>query len=506
MPDHHLSEDDLILYKTGELSVDAMARVTMHLSTCRLCREQLENLNELMSAVDSEALKSELALLDARMAVTTSSFFQRPLSFARTRPRLLPLVSATAIGLLGVFAVYVGLISPPVMQARDVLVEASSRASRRAAKPLTIRVRTRGASCPLPTMQVAARDTDCARVQTALQTIKWNWADPLSARSYLEWHDSLQSKQDDVHVDGETTRVRTKTEEGPLRQAALFLKTTDYQPTKAEFDVEGMDTISIEEDISVGGSTELTATRVPPLSPTPNVDLAPEVLLAKVNPADELEVEAWVALHEVNADDGYEASIQRSRDTVLVNGYVASTARKRAILARFESLRGVRVGIATYGDADPGDLSWIPKRENDGSGPALARKLFEVNLAPGQTVSEQSDRALSLSKALLGKAGFVNALEKRRAAIGACQCSKRLDELLTAERAKISVIVAHLRETVGPIAGDTEHGNPGAIPRIEDVERLDATLLQLLSSSKDGVTLDAELQTLKYLLWGIVQR
>lgn len=504
MPDHHLSEDDLILYKTGELSADAMARVTMHLGACRLCRAELENLNELMSAVDAGTLKCELDLLDAKMAQSEPSFLRRPLPFARTRHRLLTLMSATAIGVLGVFAVYVGLISPPVMQARDVLVEASSRASRRAPKPVTIRVRTRGASCLLPAMQIAAGGTDCARVRTALQTIKWNWANPLSARSYLEWHDSLQSKEDDVHIDGDTTRVRTKTAEGALRQAALFLKTADYQPTKAEFDVEGMDTISIEEEVSVASSTELTANRGTTFAPTSNVDLAPEGVRPRRKPADEAEVEAWVALHELNADGGYEADVQRSGDTITIKGYVASAARKQALLTGFQRLKGARVEISTYEDADPGDLSWIPRRRNEGFGPPLGRKLFETNLTAEQSASEESDRALSLSKALLGKTRIVAIVQRRRAAIAECPCSLRLDQLIEDERTGIGAMVLRLLEVLHPITGPIESGNKSIGP--EDAEQLDATLLQLLSSSQAGTALDAELETVKRLLSGDVQR
>lgn len=489
----HLSEDTVVLYRSGDLPADQIEAVEYHLAECVNCRAQIEELGTLLAAVDAGSLNRELSQLQERMAQAS-----RPSSILPLKLGLAPALGT----MIAALAILVFLLSrPPELTAREFLIAATNHAPERQIKPEAIIVRFGQNTCPLSPVQNIKEETECGRLMATLQAVPWNWADPLSAKTYLNWHDSLRAKKDEIHINGGTAEVRTITSDGSLRQASLFLKTSDYTPSRAQLEIDGLEPLSIEEGIA---------------PPSPGSEIVPPAVVSSTEPSlrlgesaldessashttDDLEVKAWTMLHELNADNGYEAVIERDGESVTVAGYVASPARKQTLIDGLKFLDGINLRIATYNDSDPGDLSWMPKRQTGGSEPALARQLLGENLPPGASVSQESDQILTLSRALLGRAHIVAAIEERLAKIAACPCSESLRQILESEQRQTNSILKELVDKLEPLTGKIEFEN---IPVLTEAiaAQLDATLLELLSAASPNSTIDDQLQVLRKVL------
>ena len=154
---------------------------------------------------------------------------------------------------------------------------------------------------------------------------KYDWDDPLSARSYQAWRNQLADKRDEVTRESGGYRVRTITGSSELVAASLTLRTPDLSPVEERFEFRDREWVEISEIADVSATPNVDGSRIfdPAARPKKNETSAalPASVPAMSAPAgigDELHV--FASLHQMGADLGDPIEVTRTGGMVVVGG------------------------------------------------------------------------------------------------------------------------------------------------------------------------------------------
>lgn len=411
----HPGEEQLLRYADGELSPRESAGVRTHLEACWECRAELDR----VQAAVTDCIHYRKAVLEAHLppppapwrdlsagfaAVNRELAAERPawwrsLWQAVAAPRFW--APALAAGLALVLVVLPWLRETPTVQAAELLRQAVVAAEgAEAAKPalrkkLAVRSRTRQVT-------YAAGSPELKPVAQMFAAARYNWNDPLSAKSYLAWHDQLTAKTDEVIASpaGDFYHVRTLSETGEIREATLRLRRADLHPVEGTFRFRNGEWIEVTEaaEVSTVSSTAIPAAGARgPKSTLPPSSAAEAAAAAPATVSDELHVLA--ALHRLGADLGDPIEIMREGPSVAVKCFGLDARRQAQVAGALAGLTAVRLHFASEGTvADPtalaaagrpavavrsGRSEWQPQLEAQLGSPAaveqLANEVFDRN-------------------------------------------------------------------------------------------------------------------------------
>ena len=358
----HPEEVELLRFADGELSARRAGEIRAHLQACWECRSGLEELNGVIVACvryRKEVLHGHLppppvAWFDIRLRMEQMDAQRLPLAARVSRWLHMPAGAAVrwapvAVALAVVAGIFYQLRETPAVQAAALLHKAVAAAENRPSKPRRIRIRTRDrqlirlAGSPRPAAAATGSDALEARFRDA----RYDWEDPLSARSYQEWRDGLHARRDEVTSGPEGYRIQTTTPEGELASASLTLRGGDLSPVESRLEFRNHDWVEI---------TEAPAEPVPPVLPgvVAGAPAAPRPAVPEPAPpaaprptatlVDELQVLA--ALHNVGADLGDPIEVARSAGQVVVSGVGLAPARQQQVQAALNGLPNVVVRFA----------------------------------------------------------------------------------------------------------------------------------------------------------------
>jgi len=388
----HPENDQILRYADGELPARAARKVRSHLNACWECRAQLQEIEETISncvGYRNKVLKSHLPTPPApwfdiyqrfsEMDASTEPVFfpgseraasipARGLAWLITGPRRWALAAAAL--LIVCAGIYYRFRQTPSIQAAELLrraVAAADAQPHEKLKARRIRIRTGKQSVtrfvgPLAPASNAADSDALNSLQAMFVAARYDWQDPLSAKSFQAWRNQLPNKRDEVVSEQEVYRVRTSTESGELLSASLDLRASDLQPLEERFEFSNHDSVEITELADEAAPESAARNANPavemPASVTPTIPPATpsSVPEAYATIGDELHV--FSALHQLGADLGDPIEVTRNGGKVLVTGVGIAPSRQREIADMLASQPQI---VVHFSEAAPSRVK--PERE-----------------------------------------------------------------------------------------------------------------------------------------------
>jgi hypothetical protein len=253
----------------------------------------------------------------------------------------------------------------------------------------------------------AGDDPGMARLRGLFTAAHYSWREPLSARSYRAWRNSLPEKRDSVsvvQVPGEKQSYRVKTDSpiGLLRSVSLTLRGEDLRPTNGTFAFYGEGAVESAE--------------APAQSPQPSQQKTP---IAREGPPETLAtpedtLRVLAALNEIGADVG--EPIDLSEDSqhrhVIVRAGGLSPQRQQQLKQILQSLPRVAL------DFEPVRTGPIVPRSQTAetsttSIPGALRQQFEDRLGGAIRLQEVTDLVLEASSSLVSRAHALQVLAEK---------------------------------------------------------------------------------------------
>lgn len=479
----HPSEEQLLRYSDGELPGRNAGQVQSHLKACWQCRTNLEEMEETVNAsvrYRSNVLQRHLpappapwadiyrsfAEIDA--ATPAPSFADRllgALAWPVHHPRKWVPVAVAAMLLAGLFYRY--RITPSV-QAAELLQKAILASDTHAVKPRLLRIRTKASSITRrsgygPAIAANAADKETLNsIQTLFTSAKYNWDDPLSARSFSAWRNQLPSKHDQVTEAPGSYRIRTETESGDLLEADLQLNAADLQPVEGRFSFRNADWVeitSLPDEAAPAVATSIPA--VPevhttlPAEPKPSTEITPSSLTPTAG--DELRVLA--ALHQLGADLGDPVEVSRNEHEIVVSGVGIPPARRQEIETALNALPNVVVRFANAAAATVPAQTVVADAQSNGP---LQTKIAE-QVGGRAHFDELAAQVLDRSEALMARAYALHRMEERFPAGVEAQLSPEdlgtLHRMQREHAAALLQEVVQLEQTLKPVLKPVGHAS-----------------------------------------------
>jgi hypothetical protein len=416
----HPGEDQLLRFADGELRPREAAAIRAHLEACWGFRAQLE---ELARGIRDYVRYQEAVLkpnlpppprpwADIRVRMER---FDQPRAIAPSRaPRRW--LSAAAVVLLACLAAY-RFGRPPAVSAAELLRKAVAVDSSTPREHRQIRVRTRTRSFTRPAVHTAETASGAAPVEALFAAARFNWEDPLSARSYAAWREQLPEKRDEVEPvgapDPSMYRIRTTTAHSVLTEATITLRAQDLAPLSETFQFRGSEWV------------EITAVPGEPVVPSPEAPAiaqvqAPEGVPRPAAPPQRVETDARAtqelqviaALHQIGADLGEPIELSRSGRQLVVTGTGIEPQRQEQVRSSLARLSGVAVRFD-----DPQPLGPDADAARAAMSVAAARVPLQAEMEKavgGRVAFEKfAARALDLSEVAMSRAHALRNLAQR---------------------------------------------------------------------------------------------
>lgn len=179
---------------------------------------------------------------------------------------------------------------------------------------------------------------------------------PLSAKSYRLWHDTLHVHEDQVHrVDGNFLVLTTTAQSGLIAAESLTVRNEDFHPVRRSVSFRNRETVEIAElDYSVlPWNSELKnmfqnskETNAESMTYVEGRHIALPHDFPSEEQLDETELSVRLVLSHMHADTGEQIDVVRARDGIEVRGVTESAKRKRELASELQGIPHVSVTIS----------------------------------------------------------------------------------------------------------------------------------------------------------------
>jgi hypothetical protein len=377
--ENHIREGELLRAADGELSKERAAQINEHLAACWMCRTRLHDLeatidqfvhahiNEFKPRIPE--MDGPRALLRARIEVLEQakkrSFWE---AFSLPLYRWgVPLYSAVAVIIVAalLFPLVKSRNTAPRLTAGEILNRAESGEQiglRQARQPVTyqkVRIQvgansyhrtiyreTASARHVARVESIAGRmsERDVARVldpvERAFSEARLDWQAPLSPLRWSGWRSALRVSSEQVLREQATTVLSTNTPEGPIAEARVIFRNTDFHPISETLRLRDNSVVEIAElDYRVVELSELEAD----VFDRPTLPVVPVAIpktpapLPEIVGSLELELDVIERLDHAKAFLGEQISVRRNHDAVAVRGVVDGQQRKEELITALGS-------------------------------------------------------------------------------------------------------------------------------------------------------------------------
>jgi hypothetical protein len=453
----HLSDEKLLFALDGELAASEYAQVTSHLQACWSCRARSEQIQEAIASVVEyrDLLATSFGPISTSgraKFVTKLQQLSRSVGSPTLRSRIVGTLRALQAFSKGKFprhAAISGLVMAILLllllarpwevrkvSANQLLEDAQVsevRALHSVTRPvvyqkLSIRIGDEAVTRTIYRDLEGVRQTDRVDIsgrtgelskgvgspselqkrsesmqsarneieQTFLQA-HLNWQDPLSAATYKDWHNNLDEKQDQVSLTGNNLlTLTTTTDEGPIAQARLTFRTSDFHPIAAILLLHDARQVEVTELVwnvipmeAVDPAIFLTEP-VKPLDVARTANLVPPPSSPTDAELAESELQARVAIHAEGADLGEQIELDRdlsvarrssSEGSVVVRGIVSTLERKNSLLAALQGIPHVQLRLQTVEEAAT-QQNRITADKSEGTEAQIAQEALMLESRP----------------------------------------------------------------------------------------------------------------------------
>ncbi len=415
----HLDDEQLLRFADGELSAKHARVVRRHIEACWQCRT---GLNELQNVV-SECVRYRKNVLYhflpsppaqwgdiyegfARIDASQERVPRFVQFFESLRPALrwAPLAAA-AVAVIVILVPY--LRNTSSVQAAELLRKAVAAADAKPAKaPRRIRIRTAKVDFTRKTGTMAALPVS-APIEPLFAGARFDWNDPLSAKSFQNWREGVSDKRDEVSQANGTYQIHTTSQTSQLADARLTVRSEDFLPVRERLEFRNREWVEISDLGEEPAAAVQASAGRESFPPAASADVEPP----EAAKAEELRVLA--ALHGIGADLGDPIDIARTGGNVEVSGVGVSPQRQQQIR---ESLQALPRVVVRFSDAAP-----VPSAENTTSAPVTSgtalpgqfQSSLEKQVGGRQRFEQFSGQVLDLSENMMSRAYAIRKLAQR---------------------------------------------------------------------------------------------
>jgi hypothetical protein len=387
----HLTEEALLLLLDGELSQPEVEQADAHVHSCWSCRAR----KDATARGIADFADYQNAFLAPHLPPSPSG---KPMFMARLdklaeelgRPSLLrswrraisqfseALLEARTVWITAVLLVVAGTSflylfrQPQTVSANEMLRLASASERHTPAGivlPVVIqklRIKSGGHSLTRTiyrdtahsrTAEVTPDRAETGEVRSAFLRTSFDWNEPLSADGYSRWHSELTDKQDTVErVGSDLLRLDTTSSGGPVAEASLTVRASDYHPVEENLRLRDDGEVKIAEvSYNVVGFASLSpdifgGPAQPPILKLPVTAAASRVADEAELATTELQVRS--TLHNLGADLGEQIEVQPEKDgSVRVEGVAEDDIRRHQLIAALQGIPRTQLRIETVAEA-----------------------------------------------------------------------------------------------------------------------------------------------------------
>jgi hypothetical protein len=516
----HPGDGRLVQFAAGELPEPDATAVERHLTGCARCMEEVSAIRLVISQLETTHhadkqqappppepwfdLRERLQQLDAGHSVLPR---RKPL-FSVTRRW-----AAVAAGIAAAFLLYRATVDRP-LSAAELLREASRQeavASRTSATTRTIRIRSSagGRAVLRPARLDSGAGAATSDLPARFAAANFSWEEPLSARAFSRWRDSLREKEDRVDSGDRSFEVTTTTAENTLASASITIRADDMKAISETFRFRD----GLEVEITEAGQTHEGSEPHRPENAdsdaVPPVELAKTPEELKVTAADELRVLA--TLNAIGADLGEPVEVQRDEEGISVHVLGGSAQRREQIRSALDSLPGIEV---TFEDPQPvrdSARKAAPETSTQFAGGPLVEQL-RSSLPAGADIAAYTDDILLASEGATARAFALRNLAERFPPATEDELSaldrQTLHQLVTTHAAGLRQRLSELDRLLQPLprgggfaasAGHAETWQAEAEAVLRGAQELDRLVNQALATPGASVDLNAVLVSLTAL-------
>lgn len=414
--ERHCTPEQLLAWLDGEL---ADAGLEAHITQCEQCRRQAEEWGTASDAFRAhlDRSKQEAQPPPRAWKDTTELMVQPP---APARGRAWMAIAASVC--IGAFAIW-RFATPENVSAAELLRKAESSVSvQNAANRIAVRSKRDKMVRPAVWRRVRVRGASEDRLRTLFASANYDWDNPLSARTYNTWRQSVKVLRDSVDVQPQVYVVHTEPEGSALREATISLRKSDLHPIACHLQFRD------NEEIQVSEAAPNTDTEAPATPNSNRIAAEPKQTTAPTASAS-LELQVAEVLHRTGADLGDPVDIESTGGTIVVTA-TGLDPRKSEQLRAALTITGVELRFVTPQHA----LSADQTQEAAPPARRVARD-WEQRLSGRFTYEEFADRVLAATEGMAARAYALKALAERFPAA-------KEEQLSTAERASLERIAA----------------------------------------------------------------
>jgi len=432
----HPTDDQLLHFADGELPPPQVAEVHQHLTTCWLCRTEMEDIERTIG----ECVRYRKLVIETCLPPPPAPWFDiyrhlETIDESERRPdlgrRVLGWLSAplhhprrwvlVAVILLLVAMAVQQFRHAPSVKAAEILHKAMAADDSRPHTPRRIQIRTHTRRLTrlvgsAPALAQTNPDADAlAGLESLFRAAHYSWEDPLSAKAYSEWRDQLSDKRDEVTSEGDCYRLRTTTGSGDLVEATLKLSSRDLRATEGTLQFRNREWVEIKE-IPAAPEPGANAPEVVKTAPTlpPQVSTPP---LSAVQPPEELtpgdELQVLAALHRLGADLGDPVEVVRSGGEILVTGTGITPERQREIRDELRAMPHVTLRFPQPSAETPGAEERNQRAISVSPTTGRLQTELEKQLGGRAAFEQFADHVLELTDAFMSRAHALRRLAER---------------------------------------------------------------------------------------------
>jgi hypothetical protein len=215
--------------------------------------------------------------------------------------------------------------------------------------------RDRVRNCQASRVDISVQEESVA--ERTFQQSSFSWDDPLSPRAYSHWRDGIAEKRDVVtRVDGDLLRLDTTASSGPVAEASLTVRASDYHPVEENVRLRDESEVEIAEvSYDVVGFASLSPDIFGGPAQPPALKLPVTAAASKVADDAELamtELQVRSTLHNLGADLGEQIEVQPGKDgSVRVEGVAEDDIRRHQLIAALQGIPRTQLRIETVAEA-----------------------------------------------------------------------------------------------------------------------------------------------------------
>ena len=313
----------------------------------------------------------------------------------------------------------------PSVEAATILKRAVTAADSRPMAPRRLMIQTRTQRMTRvvgnPRLAKAAEEPLAATLEERFDAAHYSWDDPLSAKAYQAWFNSLITRHEEVTTVADPEwpaercyQIRTETPEGTLAAASLLLRTTDLSAVESKLEFRDKEWVELSEitDATTRDDGRPVATNVgPPMRRTEPSRFAATSPGATASVSDELQVLA--ALHEIGADLGDPVEVTLAGGKVLVNGVGIPAGRQKQIREHLDGMANVRIDFSDPTMAAMPAEPAGPDGGSPGSKPSAIQSRVEQQVGGRAEFERFSSQVLDRNESMMSHAYALRALAQR---------------------------------------------------------------------------------------------